>query len=190
MDQGRRELIAKPVDWVTVFPGHLEVKVPATPPLNVLSSDVGLMGSDFVGVGELAALGRPELTDQRFGDVIPQQTTSSSIKVDVTGLVLSIFGYQHWAFKIEIVRRTNLHSTSDSEPSARRSVDMLKAPKWHSRWRRPLAAGQVPVIGRSRRVRSVELHHVLLGARVLLGGQRCKRWRCRGSGPQPRRSRH
>jgi hypothetical protein len=50
-DQERRVLIEELVEWVTVFPDHLEVKVSATPPLNVLFSEVGLMGSDFVGVG-------------------------------------------------------------------------------------------------------------------------------------------
>ena len=49
--QERRVLIEELVEWVTVFPDHLEVKVTATPPLNVLFSEVGLMGSDFVGVG-------------------------------------------------------------------------------------------------------------------------------------------
>jgi site-specific DNA recombinase len=50
-DQERRVLIEELLEWVTVFPDHLEVKVTATPPLNVLFSEVGLMGSDFVGVG-------------------------------------------------------------------------------------------------------------------------------------------
>jgi hypothetical protein len=50
-DQERRILIEELLEWVTVFPDHLEVKVTATPALNVLFSEVGLMGSDFVGVG-------------------------------------------------------------------------------------------------------------------------------------------
>ncbi len=50
-DPERRILIEELLEWVTVFPDHLEVKVTATPPLNVLFSEVGLMGSDFVGVG-------------------------------------------------------------------------------------------------------------------------------------------
>jgi site-specific DNA recombinase len=50
-EQERRVLIEELLEWVTVFPDHLEVKVTATPPLNVLFSEVGLMGSDFVGVG-------------------------------------------------------------------------------------------------------------------------------------------
>jgi hypothetical protein len=49
--QERRVLIEELLEWVTVFPDHLEVKVTATPPLNVLFSEVELMGSDFVGVG-------------------------------------------------------------------------------------------------------------------------------------------
>jgi hypothetical protein len=50
-DQERRILIEELLEWLTVFPNHLEVKVTATPPLNVLFSEVGLMGSDFDGVG-------------------------------------------------------------------------------------------------------------------------------------------
>jgi site-specific DNA recombinase len=50
-DQERRILIEELLEWVTVFPDHLEVKVTATPALNVLFSEVGLMGSDLVGVG-------------------------------------------------------------------------------------------------------------------------------------------
>jgi hypothetical protein len=96
-DQERRVLIEELLEWVTVFPDHLEVKVTATPPLNVLFSEVGLMGSDFVGVGELAALARPVLTDQRFGDIISQKTMSTPIKPDSTGLVPST---GDWLFRV------------------------------------------------------------------------------------------
>jgi hypothetical protein len=50
-EQERRVLIEELLEWVTVFPDHLEVKVTATPPLNVLFSEVGIMRPDFVGVG-------------------------------------------------------------------------------------------------------------------------------------------
>ena len=50
-EQERRVLIEERPEWVTVFLDHLEVKVTATPLLNVLISEVGLMESDFVGVG-------------------------------------------------------------------------------------------------------------------------------------------
>jgi hypothetical protein len=50
-DQERRVFIEELVEWVTVFSDHLEVKVSATPPLNVLFNEVGLTGSDFVDVG-------------------------------------------------------------------------------------------------------------------------------------------
>lgn len=36
------------------------------------------------GVGELAALGRPVLIDQRLGDIISQKTMSSPIRADAT----------------------------------------------------------------------------------------------------------
>ncbi len=39
-------------EWVTIFPDHLEVTVAGAPALNVLYSEVGLMGSEIVGVGE------------------------------------------------------------------------------------------------------------------------------------------
>ena len=50
-DSERRILVEELVEWVTIFPDHLEVTVTGTPALNVLYSEVGLMGSDFVGVG-------------------------------------------------------------------------------------------------------------------------------------------
>lgn len=50
-DAERRVLIEELVEWVTVFPDHLEVTVTGTPALNVLYGEVGLKESDFVGVG-------------------------------------------------------------------------------------------------------------------------------------------
>lgn len=48
----KRVLIEELLEWVTIFPDHLEVTVVGAPALNVLYSEVGLMGSDFVGVGD------------------------------------------------------------------------------------------------------------------------------------------
>ncbi len=50
-DSEKRVLVEELVEWVTIFPDHLEVTMSGTPALNVLYSEVGLMGSDFVGVG-------------------------------------------------------------------------------------------------------------------------------------------
>lgn len=50
-DAERRVLVEELVEWVTVFPDHLEVTVTGSPALNVLYSEVGLKESDFVGVG-------------------------------------------------------------------------------------------------------------------------------------------
>ena len=50
-DAERRVLVEELVDAVTVFPDHLEVTVAGAPPLNVLYSEVGLKGSETVGVG-------------------------------------------------------------------------------------------------------------------------------------------
>jgi hypothetical protein len=43
---------------------------------------------------ELAALGRPVLTDQRFGDIISQKTMSSPIRADVNNLQLEDGGLE------------------------------------------------------------------------------------------------
>ncbi len=50
-DHERRVLIEELVEWVSVFPDHLEVTVSGAPPLHVLYSEVGLKESGFVGVG-------------------------------------------------------------------------------------------------------------------------------------------
>ena len=42
----RRVLVEELVEWVTVFPDHLDVTVVGAPALNVLYCEVGLMGSD------------------------------------------------------------------------------------------------------------------------------------------------
>jgi hypothetical protein len=39
------------VEWISVFPDHLEVTASGAPPLHVLSQEVGLKQSDIVGVG-------------------------------------------------------------------------------------------------------------------------------------------
>ena len=49
--QERRVLVEELVEWIKVFPDHLEVKVSGTPALNVLYSEVGLKGSEIVRVG-------------------------------------------------------------------------------------------------------------------------------------------
>jgi hypothetical protein len=48
----RRVLVEELVQWVTGFPDHLEVSVIGAPGLNVLYREVGLKGSEIVGVGE------------------------------------------------------------------------------------------------------------------------------------------
>jgi hypothetical protein len=50
-DQERRVLVVELLEWVTVFPDHLEVSVAGAPPLNVRYSEVGLRESQIVGVG-------------------------------------------------------------------------------------------------------------------------------------------
>jgi len=50
-DQERRILIEELLEWVTVFPDHLEVTVVGTPPLAVAYGEVGLKESQIVGVG-------------------------------------------------------------------------------------------------------------------------------------------
>jgi site-specific DNA recombinase len=47
----RRVLVQELIEWVTVFPDHLEVKVSGAPPLNVLLGEVGLKVPEIVGVG-------------------------------------------------------------------------------------------------------------------------------------------
>ena len=50
-DQERRVLLEELLEWVTVFPDHLEVTVVGTPPLAVSFGEVGLKESQNVGVG-------------------------------------------------------------------------------------------------------------------------------------------
>jgi site-specific DNA recombinase len=51
-DRERRVLVEELVEWVTVFPDHLEVTVAGAPALNVRLEEVGLKGSEIVGVGD------------------------------------------------------------------------------------------------------------------------------------------
>ena len=51
-ERERRILVEELVEWVTVFPDHLEVTVAGALALNVRLEEVGLMGSEIVGVGE------------------------------------------------------------------------------------------------------------------------------------------
>lgn len=48
----RRVLIQELIERVTIFPDNLEVTVAGAPALNVLYSEVGLKGSEIVGVGD------------------------------------------------------------------------------------------------------------------------------------------
>ena len=50
-DAERRVLVEEFLEWVTVFPDHLEVSVFGAPPLNVLLSEVGLKVSEIVAIG-------------------------------------------------------------------------------------------------------------------------------------------
>lgn len=50
-DRERRVLVEELVEAVKVFPDHLEVTVAGAPSLNVLYQEVGLKGSEIVGVG-------------------------------------------------------------------------------------------------------------------------------------------
>ena len=50
-DSERRVLVEEFLEWVTVFPDHLEVLVIGAPALNVLLGEVGLKESEIVGVG-------------------------------------------------------------------------------------------------------------------------------------------
>lgn len=51
-DRERRVLVEELVEWVTVFPDHLEVTVAGAPALNVCLDEVGLKGSEIVSVGD------------------------------------------------------------------------------------------------------------------------------------------
>ena len=50
-ERERRVLIENLLEWIKVFPDHLEVKVVGSPPINVLYSEVGLKVPEIVGVG-------------------------------------------------------------------------------------------------------------------------------------------
>jgi hypothetical protein len=49
-DDERRVLIEELLQWVTVFPDHLEVEISGAPPLIVLYGEVGLKVPEIVGV--------------------------------------------------------------------------------------------------------------------------------------------
>ena len=50
-DRERRVLVENLMEWIKVFPDHLEVKVVGSPAINVLLSEVGLKVPENVGVG-------------------------------------------------------------------------------------------------------------------------------------------
>ena len=52
-DEERRVLVEELVEWIKVFPDHLEVKVNGAPVLNVLYGEVGFKVPEIVGVGGL-----------------------------------------------------------------------------------------------------------------------------------------
>ncbi|MGH3732027.1 MAG: hypothetical protein ACRDVC_01390, partial [Acidimicrobiales bacterium] len=51
-DSERRVLVEELVQWITIFPDHLEVNVTGAPTLNVNYAEVGMKGSENVGVGD------------------------------------------------------------------------------------------------------------------------------------------
>ena len=51
-EKERRVLLEELLEWVTVYPDHLEVTVAGAPPLTVLYSEVGLKEAEIVRVGE------------------------------------------------------------------------------------------------------------------------------------------
>jgi hypothetical protein len=51
VEDERRVLVEEFLEWVTVFPDHLEVSVIGAPALNVRLCEVGLKESEIVGVG-------------------------------------------------------------------------------------------------------------------------------------------
>ena len=50
-ERERRILVENLLEWIKVFPDHLEVKVAGSPPINVMLSEVGLKVPENVGVG-------------------------------------------------------------------------------------------------------------------------------------------
>jgi site-specific DNA recombinase len=50
-ERERRVLVENLIEWIKVFPDHLEVSVHGSPPINVLLSEVGLKVPENVGVG-------------------------------------------------------------------------------------------------------------------------------------------
>jgi hypothetical protein len=50
-DRERRILVQNLLEWIKVFPDHLEVKVVGSPAFHVLLSEVGLKVPENVGVG-------------------------------------------------------------------------------------------------------------------------------------------
>jgi hypothetical protein len=51
-ERERRIFVENFLEWIKVFPDHLEVKVVGSPTINVLMSEVGLKVPENVGVGE------------------------------------------------------------------------------------------------------------------------------------------
>jgi DNA invertase Pin-like site-specific DNA recombinase len=70
-EQERRILVEELIEWVSVFPDHLEVTVSGAPPLNVLYQEVGLKksGSDGVGGGTCYSTPRPVILDSGWSEL-------------------------------------------------------------------------------------------------------------------------
>ena len=51
-ERERRVFVENLLEWIKVFPDHLEVKVVGSPAINVLMSEVGLKVPEIVGVGD------------------------------------------------------------------------------------------------------------------------------------------
>ena len=70
-DQERRILVEELVEWVSVFPDHLEVTVTGSPPLHFLYQEVGVKKSGLVGVGgPTGNLGpRPVILDSGWSEL-------------------------------------------------------------------------------------------------------------------------
>ena len=50
-ERERRILVENLLEWIKVFPDHLEVKAAGSPPINVILFEVGLKVPENVGVG-------------------------------------------------------------------------------------------------------------------------------------------
>jgi hypothetical protein len=51
-ERERRVFVENLLEWIKVFPDHLEVKVVGSPAINVLMFEVGLKVPEIVGVGD------------------------------------------------------------------------------------------------------------------------------------------